>query len=225
MSRFDQPYVYFVKPIGADGPIKIGHSTVPQERLMALSVWSPWPLELVGTFPGGSSEERALHQAFADLHTHREWFRTSPRLREVIAKILTEGWSAAKTTLEPKAPVRKSPRIVRSKEHEEFLELHRSVSKTEKNLRAKGDDGAWSTPEDVRTILSRWARDVYGNTGFSPSDADMLRVKEYLADPVKHSVIPYWREGLKEKMAAAASAAEIDRLASVSVPHMVEELS
>lgn len=49
MSR----YVYFLRPAGQDGPVKIGCSTAPQSRLEQYMSWAPFPLEIVATVPGG----------------------------------------------------------------------------------------------------------------------------------------------------------------------------
>jgi hypothetical protein len=77
-------YVYFLRPIGADGRIKIGCSYKPASRLVSLSVWACYPLELVAVAPGDFSTERALHDYFAADRLHHEWFRSSPELLKVI---------------------------------------------------------------------------------------------------------------------------------------------
>jgi hypothetical protein len=79
--------VYFIKPIGMDGPIKIGCSWHPRERLKTLMSWSPYPLEIITTIPGGYQLERNIHECFSDLHLHREWFTAKPRLVAAIEKI------------------------------------------------------------------------------------------------------------------------------------------
>ncbi|MCO5129765.1 MAG: GIY-YIG nuclease family protein [Xanthobacteraceae bacterium] len=80
-------YIYFIKPEGMTGPIKIGCSSVPLGRLSNLSTWSPFALEIVATVEGGQQLERNIHECFADLHSHREWFHAGPRLIEAIGKI------------------------------------------------------------------------------------------------------------------------------------------
>lgn len=85
MSR--PSYVYFIKPAGMPGPIKIGCSYIPTERLSALSTWSPFALEIIATVEGGQRLERNIHECFADLHSHREWFHAGARLVEAIEKI------------------------------------------------------------------------------------------------------------------------------------------
>lgn len=80
-------YIYFIKPVGMTGPIKIGWSSVPKDRLSNLSTWSPFALEIVATVEGGQRLERNIHECFADLHSHREWFHAGPSLIEAIRKI------------------------------------------------------------------------------------------------------------------------------------------
>lgn len=80
-------YIYFMKPIGMEGPIKIGCSDAPLRRLEQLSVWSPWPLEILATSAGGFSMERNLHECFFDAHFHREWFNAVPSLVDGILAV------------------------------------------------------------------------------------------------------------------------------------------
>lgn len=77
-------YVYFARPVGADGRIKIGCSYKPASRLVALSVWCAYPVEIVAVAAGGFDVERSLHSYFAADRLHREWFRSSPELLFVI---------------------------------------------------------------------------------------------------------------------------------------------
>lgn len=87
MSWFDRngtPQVYFMRPVGMEGPIKIGYSRHARSRLAALSNWSPVPLEIVLVIDGTSALEKNIHDCFADSHSHREWFHASPRLLAAI---------------------------------------------------------------------------------------------------------------------------------------------
>ena len=79
--------VYFIKPVGLLGPIKIGCTTVCEKRLADLSVWSPFLLEIVATRPGNFRTEINLHECFADSHSHREWFHPSPKLLAALDKL------------------------------------------------------------------------------------------------------------------------------------------
>jgi hypothetical protein len=92
MIRDPQMRVYFVKPVGQDGPIKIGHSVCVEKRLRELGKWSPVPLELIATisptvqhtqwgpFFDGLDLERRFHQRYADHRLHFEWFTVHPQL-------------------------------------------------------------------------------------------------------------------------------------------------
>jgi len=66
--------VYFLKPVGHAGPIKIGVSNNADGRLATYAAWSPLPLELLATVPGSFALERNLHEVFAHAHSHLEWF-------------------------------------------------------------------------------------------------------------------------------------------------------
>ncbi len=86
-DRSKSRYIYFAKPKDLDGPIKIGCSYRPAARLVALAIWSPFPLEIIAVAPGDFATERALHERFADELFHNEWFHASPRLRAVCAAL------------------------------------------------------------------------------------------------------------------------------------------
>lgn len=66
--------VYFIKPVGLSGPIKIGVSGQPEERLKTLMAWSPLPLEMIVIVSGTHQLEQRIHDCFAYAHLHREWF-------------------------------------------------------------------------------------------------------------------------------------------------------
>ena len=79
--------VYFLRPIGMKGPIKIGFSDQPERRLKEMMMWSPFPLELFARVPGNRGLESALHQAFEDAKSHWEWFKPIPELVEAIDRM------------------------------------------------------------------------------------------------------------------------------------------
>lgn len=80
-------FVYFLKPVDMDGPIKIGCSETPKGRLSTYMSWSPLKLEMVASIPGDLALERNLHECFADIHSHGEWFHAHERLTSAIDKI------------------------------------------------------------------------------------------------------------------------------------------
>lgn len=79
--------VYFLRPIGQRGPVKIGCSDYPMRRLQAFAQWSPAPLEIAALIPGDERLERRFHAKFAHLHSHLEWFREDPLLDATIDAI------------------------------------------------------------------------------------------------------------------------------------------
>lgn len=87
--------VYFIKPIGMDGPIKIGCSISPDTRRRALATWSPFALEIVAEIDGDFDLERRFHALFAETHQRREWFGWSKRLAAVISAINDGSFDAA----------------------------------------------------------------------------------------------------------------------------------
>lgn len=79
--------VYFIKPIGAAGPIKIGCSGHPGKRKSSLQTWSPLKLELAATYEGGRKDEARFHALFIDDHSHGEWFNASKALTDTIERV------------------------------------------------------------------------------------------------------------------------------------------
>lgn len=79
--------VYFLRPVGMEGPIKIGCSLHPRARMTAFNAASPFPLELVAEVVGDLELEKSIHDCFGDDFSHGEWFHASPRLLAFIAAI------------------------------------------------------------------------------------------------------------------------------------------
>jgi hypothetical protein len=75
----DVLHTYFVQPIGG-GLIKIGQSTTPQRRMLALQCGSPVSLILLGSLDGEIYPEGKLHEMFKGDRSHGEWFRPSKDL-------------------------------------------------------------------------------------------------------------------------------------------------
>jgi hypothetical protein len=77
--------IYF---IGPESPkvVKIGHAMDLRCRLNTLRTFSPVPLTCFGTMAGGFEEEAELHERFAHLRQHGEWFDHDEELSEFIAK-------------------------------------------------------------------------------------------------------------------------------------------
>lgn len=79
--------VYFIKPIGMDGPVKIGCSFSPERRRSSLATWSPFALEIVAEIDGDTTLERRFHAAFISTHQRREWFNASAEISATISAI------------------------------------------------------------------------------------------------------------------------------------------
>ena len=78
-----QKTIYFIVADGLD-MVKIGCSSWVENRMEALSHWSPVPLRIAASAPGDHKLEAFIHRRFADDRSHKEWFRLSPALRNLI---------------------------------------------------------------------------------------------------------------------------------------------
>lgn len=96
--------VYFIRPAGERGPIKIGCSSAPHERLKAYAAWSPQVLEIAALLEGGEELAHRFHGQFAHLRLHHEWFKADPAIDAVIAAINTRTFDVE--TLGPPARLR-----------------------------------------------------------------------------------------------------------------------
>ena len=189
-------YVYFIKPVGLDGPIKIGSSDVPLRRLEDLMVWSPFPLELIGKTPGSTTDEFFLHTCFSDSHFHHEWFHFTPALRHAIDKMLASSINDVRGSLTPKGAIRKPrgpkpPKTESQKLEEQYAARIIAAEKSVKNI-VRGT-GPTLQPYDVRKIMTAW----HGNTcrriePIHPTSAEIARLEEYLSNPKVHSVVSHW---------------------------------
>lgn len=79
--------VYFIKPKGMAGPIKIGSSVSACRRRADLERWSPVPLEIVAELDGSYETEMRFHARFAKLQERGEWFTATRDLLAVIAEV------------------------------------------------------------------------------------------------------------------------------------------
>lgn len=80
--------VYFIQmqtPEG-DGPIKIGWSFAPEERLLSLATGSPYPLVILGAFKAPADREKEVHLRFKEYQLRGEWFSAAGALLAFIAQ-------------------------------------------------------------------------------------------------------------------------------------------
>lgn len=180
-------HVYFAKPVGMDGPIKIGCSTLPHSRLMQLATWSPFPLEIIGFVPGTFADETFIHQCFADLHTRHEWFMSSPALRETIQAILDGGSiDSARSILKSKGKIRNTLGKKRSDESRRRQSYNFRIIWACKRLHIETEHERvyFSAPKDVCEIIERWGGNPYrGIDAIPPTDAEIALIDEFLANP------------------------------------------
>lgn len=117
MNFRDQFTIYFIKPVGLTGPIKIGLSKHPERRLDEFRGWSPLELEMIGTVPGNWADEQFLHECLAEHHSHGEWFFPSPEVITAVEQVIAHaGVAAIKSHLVPAGNLRsKKNRMTRSK--------------------------------------------------------------------------------------------------------------
>lgn len=88
--------IYFLRPVGSNGPIKIGCSSWPEKRLPQYMKWSPVPLEIIGVIDGSKTLEGRIHKHLWRDRLHHEWFDATPSVLEAVHQILagTFDWSA-----------------------------------------------------------------------------------------------------------------------------------
>ncbi len=79
--------IYFARPVGTDGPVKIGISSNPYVRVRSLQGGCPLPLEIVATVEGDKTLERRFHAYFSETHSHCEWFAASEKMTNTIMRI------------------------------------------------------------------------------------------------------------------------------------------
>lgn len=74
-------FVYF---IGCADRVKIGYSEDPAKRLTKINADSPWPCELLGYVNADDFPESEVHQRFASVRLHSEWFALTAEIRAFV---------------------------------------------------------------------------------------------------------------------------------------------
>lgn len=170
-------WVYFLRPVGAAGPVKIGSSRAPTSRLATYAQWAPWPLEIAAQIPGDCQTEARFHARFAHVHTHHEWFGIDAELTACIDAINAGHFDVE--TLPPPKRIRtaRAARTLRSKENTS-LRLKLTAKTYKIGLRA---------PEAVEA-----ARKDLDSLDDSVRDAAIARIEGYLEDPIRFGrLVPY----------------------------------
>lgn len=190
-------FVYFIRPIGMAGPIKIGHSAEPRARILTLSTWSPFPLEIITTIPGGRDLECNVHDCFANLHSHREWFHAGKDLLLFIEK-LKEGVPVEQAVdlSQRRGSIKAKMRSVKPDDalcSRYNLRISAACRKAERRL---DNVNIVSPPDWVNAIMFPWSgihQFASKVRGPKPSDQDIAELERFLADPVTlgHRHPPY----------------------------------
>lgn len=92
--------IYFIQA-GIDGPIKIGHTSLPDpmKRVKTLQASCPAKLTLLGTLPGDSAMESIIHRKLEKFRVYGEWFKDTEEVRSAMAWVPTAESPAPPKTL------------------------------------------------------------------------------------------------------------------------------
>jgi hypothetical protein len=147
--------VYFIRPVGHDGPIKIGCSQDSDKRLYALQMLSPLRLETICAVPGEHHHENAIHHMFAAHRRHGEWFEATPEVLAFVEKVLASG------CLPPLNVLQQAPRTAGSMSKRVTPETLRRSKITAAVSRAERHGFGFANrermrPDDVAAIFARW---------------------------------------------------------------------
>lgn len=77
-------YVYFIR---CQDRVKIGFSKDPRRRLTKINADAPYPCDLIGAADAALHPEREIHQRFAALRVHSEWFSLSDEIARFIERV------------------------------------------------------------------------------------------------------------------------------------------
>jgi hypothetical protein len=171
-------FVYFIRPKGMLGPVKIGYSWCPKQRLYELAAWSPFPLEIVFSIEAKPELERKLHRRFYESHLHREWF--SPTADVVRAVQALEAGLPFEGVIDLSIQGKWLPRKTRH-----FDDRRRQFMSYVTRIRfaVRKADIAVGGKEQLRG--PRWALDLVGRLDrWPPSAEDLARLDALIADPV-----------------------------------------
>jgi len=78
-QKSQQGKIYFVQS-GPDGPIKIGFSRSHHNRFDHLQAHNARKLRLLALLDGTYEKEKEIHERFASIRLHGEWFEPAPKL-------------------------------------------------------------------------------------------------------------------------------------------------
>lgn len=168
-------FVYFIKPVGLPGPIKIGCSQKPKQRLETLASWSPYHLEILAVIDGDLSLEHNIHCCFADCHSHHEWFNPAPRLIEAIEKI-AKGVPVAEAI-----DLSKRVGVIRLRGKRNYTDSERKYLSYGARLRNAYRKVHHYSNNHISSILGTWH-----STKQVPCAEDLAILERAIKDPIKY---------------------------------------
>ena len=177
-----EKHVYFLRPVGARGPIKIGCSCEPEKRVRGVEIWSPLKLEIAAFVPGGHREESILHQMFGADRLHGEWFSNSNQLSSVIEFCVRTGkLPPLDYSLDPYRKKRADPKSKSAMTRRISPVDQRNKSRvTAKLLKAErrvyGFASTYMRPDEIEEIYQSYQ----GAFSSLPSDEQLRLLNEYI---------------------------------------------
>lgn len=164
--------VYFIRPIGMVGPVKIGVSKSPDGRRKTLETWAPFPLEIVAEIEGDGVLERRFHARFRDSYVRHEWFNWTPELGQVIMSINDGTFDDSILPPPCLMYLRHTPRKPWTEAQKVRASYRRRIEKAFRETRFYFEHNSWELDYS--------------------DPATLARIDAYLADPASHGFIPEW---------------------------------
>jgi hypothetical protein len=138
-------WIYFIKPVGLSGPIKIGISVRPEHRRQTLERSSPIRLEIVALIAGDAVLEKRFHAKFFNDHDRCEWFNVTAELISAIAEI-NDGSFDARDLPEPRMLPRKAKDLSYVTPEWRAQRSLNMKKRAEERARAKSREGYFQHP-------------------------------------------------------------------------------
>jgi hypothetical protein len=138
--------LYVIRPVGMDGPVKIGRSMSPHARLAAMMPCSPYRLEIAVVMDEWGQYETRFHALLERHHSHHEWFVSHEAVSAVI-DALRDGTFDLSTLPAGKRLIRYKKPVVNSEA--------RAARKAAKRVREEERRIEWAKIERERAIQAK----------------------------------------------------------------------
>lgn len=177
-----EKFIYFLRPIGEQGPIKIGCSIDPKHRLGGVEIWSPVRLELICYAPGSHFHENWLHTSFVDDRLHGEWFSWSPALQNIIDRVLECGVLPPVATPSSREEAREYKRAHPRKmsKRDKNASIAKSKLTNKINNAERHANGyamlLYVRPDEIAEIMARYD----GYSGTLPTEEEISVIDQYV---------------------------------------------